>query len=192
MTAIKFDCFEQMRKPAFVMKVSGYRSGKQRRAFLGSCEANDECAYWGWKGLLAHLCPECVSFALTENQGSFFCLLQGLAQHILENTAWCSHCLAWPQAKLHSSCFQITTLHCSWFSNLHLHPLLYKAASFYLCPKRTPDECSCPHLTAAALYLSSRRACSQYFEWHIPWNWLLKGMFLAEVPTFFDPASAGS
>lgn len=31
MTGIKFDRFEQMRKPAFVMKVSGHGSGKQRR-----------------------------------------------------------------------------------------------------------------------------------------------------------------
>lgn len=72
MTGIKFDRFEQMRKPAFVMKVSGHGSGKAKKNIQGRCEANDECRHWGWKGLLAHLCPESVSSALTENQGLFF------------------------------------------------------------------------------------------------------------------------
>lgn len=72
MTDIKLDCFEQMRKSAFAMKVSGHRSGKQRRTSLGWCEAKDKCAYWGWKGLPTHLCPERLSSALTDNQGLFF------------------------------------------------------------------------------------------------------------------------
>lgn len=71
MTGIKFDCFEQMRKPAFVMKVSGHRSGKQRRASLGRCEEMMNVHAGGGKGSW-HICPEHVSSALTENQGSFF------------------------------------------------------------------------------------------------------------------------
>lgn len=91
MTGIKFDCFEQMRKSAFVRKAAGHRGGKQRRSFLGRCEANDECAYWGWQGFLAHPCPECVSSALTKKQGSFFVCCRN---RCIENTARCSCCLA--------------------------------------------------------------------------------------------------
>lgn len=90
-----------MRKPAFVMKVSGHRSGKQRRASLGRCGADDECSCWGWEGFLAHLCPEGMSPALADNQGSFcVCCRDRLS------TYWKTLpgvLAAWPGLKLNST-----------------------------------------------------------------------------------------
>ena len=87
----------------------------------------------------------------------------------------------------------ITTLSCSWFPNLYLQPLVYKATDCFLFP--LPQECYLVSasvlvcvcgtwMTTAASYPSSWFACSQCSERHVPSDWLLKGMFLNEVPAF--------
>lgn len=58
----------------------------------------------------------------------------------------------------------------------------YWLLPFTSAPRGLPDEYSCPHLTATALYPSSWHACSHYFEWHVPQTDCSKGCFWPRFP----------